>query len=55
MLGDEERLLLDGRRTTERDDGTFYRDPDEQHQNSTNRQVLERFTQCCETVLDSVS
>ena len=49
-LWDEERLLLDGRRTTEPDDGTFYREPDEQHKNySTNRQVLEQFARCCET------
>jgi hypothetical protein len=49
-LGEDERLLLDGRRTTEPDDGTFYRDPAEEAQNySTNRRVLERFAQCCET------
>ncbi len=48
-LRDDERLLLDGRRTTEPDDGTFYRDPAEQHKNySTNREVLERFARCCE-------
>jgi hypothetical protein len=49
-LADDERLLLDGRRTTEPDDGTFYRDPSEQHKNySTNRRVLEEVAQCCET------
>ena len=49
-LGDDERLLWDGRRTTEPDDGTFHRDPAEQHQNySTNRRVLEEFARCCET------
>jgi hypothetical protein len=49
-LRDDERLLLEGRRTTEPDDGTFYRDPAEQHRNySTNRQVLEAFARCCET------
>jgi len=49
-LGNEERLLLDGRRTTDSDDGTFHRDPAEQHKNySTNSQVLEEFTKCCET------
>src|SRR5262249_48437964 len=49
-LADDERLLLDGRRTTEPDDGTFYRDPAEQHRNySTNRRVLEEFARCCET------
>jgi len=49
-LGEEERLLLDGRTTTELDDGTFYRDPTEQHKNySTNRRVLEKFADCCET------
>ena len=49
-LADGERLLLDGRRTTEPDDGTFYRDPAEQHRNySTDRRVLEEFARCCET------
>lgn len=49
-LRDDERLLLDGRRTTEPDDGTFHRDPTEQHRNySTNRRVLERFAECCAT------
>ncbi|HEY7153514.1 MAG TPA: hypothetical protein VH575_06115, partial [Gemmataceae bacterium] len=49
-LADDERLLLDGRRTTEPDDGTFYRDPAEQHRNySTNRRMLEEFVKCCET------
>ncbi|XXX71971.1 hypothetical protein WMF30_30425 [Sorangium sp. So ce134] len=49
-LQEGERLLLDGRRTTEPDDGTFYRDPAEQHRNySTNRQVLDEFATCCET------
>jgi hypothetical protein len=50
MLRDEERLLLDGQRTTEPDDGTLYRDPEDQHKNySTNRLVLEQFASCCET------
>jgi hypothetical protein len=49
-LGNDDRLLLDGRRTIEPDDGTFYRDPVEQHKNySTNRRVLEEFARCCET------
>jgi hypothetical protein len=49
-LTDDERLLLDGRRTTEPDDGTFYRDPAKQHRNySTNRRTLEEFAKCCET------
>lgn len=49
-LADEERLLLDGRRTTEPDDGTFYKEPGEVHKNySTNREVLEKFAQTCET------
>lgn len=49
-LSDEERLLMDGRRTTEPDDGTFHREPAQQHQNySTNRRALERFAACCET------
>jgi hypothetical protein len=44
-----ERLLLDGRRTMEPDDGTMHYDPLEQHKNySTNRQVLEEFAKCCE-------
>jgi hypothetical protein len=49
-LDDDERLLLDGRRTTEPDDGTFYREPAEQHRNySTDRRVLAEFANCCET------
>jgi hypothetical protein len=49
-LRDDERLLLDGRRTTEPDDGTFFRDPAEQHKNyGTNRAVLEEFARCCES------
>jgi hypothetical protein len=49
-LADDERLLLDGRRTTEPDDGTMHYDPAEQHKNySTNRCVLEEFATCCET------
>ena len=49
-LAEGERLLLDGRRTTEPDDGTFYRDPADQHKNySTDRRVLEEFARCCET------
>jgi hypothetical protein len=49
-LADDERVLLDGRRTTEPDDGTFYREPAEQHRNySTNRDVLARFAECCAT------
>jgi hypothetical protein len=49
-LRDGERLLLDGRRTSEPDDGTFYRDPAEQHKNySTDRRVLEEFARSCES------
>lgn len=49
-LADDERLLLDGRRTTEPDDGTFYRAPAEQHRNySTDRRVLAEFAACCDT------
>lgn len=49
-LRDEERLLLDGSRTNEPDEGTFYRNPEEQAGNySTNRGVLEKFVACCET------
>ena len=49
-LADDERVLLDGRRTTAPDDGTFHRDPAEQHRNySTNRAVLAEFAACCAT------
>jgi len=49
-LNDSERLLLDGSRTTEPDDGTFHREPHEQHMNySTDRRVLAEFAKCCET------
>ena len=45
---DGERLLLDGERTTEQDDGTMHYDPVEQHKNySTNSIVLEEFANCC--------
>src|SRR5262245_51647597 len=48
-IGDDERLLLDGRRTTDPPDTTFYRDPVEQHRNySTNRKVLEEFAKSCQ-------
>jgi len=48
-LREDERLLLDGQRTSDPDDGTFHRDPAEQHRNySTNRKVLEEFARCCE-------
>jgi len=48
-LADDERLLFDGRQTTEPDDGTFHREPSEQHKNySTNHRVLEEFAACCE-------
>lgn len=48
-LRDDERLLLDGTRTTVPDDGTFHRDPSEQHKNySTNRAVLAEFAAACE-------
>ena len=44
----EERILIDGRRTRDPDDGTFYRDPIDQHKNySTNREMLEEFSACC--------
>jgi len=55
-IGDSERLLLNDQMqmspesTTEPDDGTFYRDAAEQHKNySTNRDVIRRFADCCET------
>lgn len=45
-----ERVLLDGTRTLEPDDGTLYRDPREQHRNySTDGEVLSRFAQACES------
>jgi hypothetical protein len=48
-LGDDERLLLDGQRTSEPDEGKMYYEPSEQHKNySTNRRVLEEFARCCE-------
>lgn len=48
-LGENERLLLDGQKTTEPDDLVFHRDPHDQHKNySTNREVLEKFADCCE-------
>jgi hypothetical protein len=50
FLRDDERLLLDGTKTTERDDGTFFKEPAQVHKNySTNREVIERFIRCCET------
>jgi hypothetical protein len=49
-LADDERLLLDGRQTTEPDDDTMHYNPDDQHKNySTSRRVLEEFAACCET------
>jgi hypothetical protein len=49
-LRDAERMLLNGQRTIEPDNGTFYRATAEQHKNyCTNRQVLEQFARCCET------
>jgi hypothetical protein len=49
-LRDDERLLLGGRRTTEPDDGTFYRELAEQHKNySTDRRALDKFATCCES------
>ena len=49
-LREDERLLLDGRRTTEPDDGVMHYDRAEQHKNySTDRRVLEQFAKCCES------
>jgi hypothetical protein len=49
-LADDERLRLDGTRTTEPDDGTMHYGPTDRHKNySTNRRVLEEFAACCET------
>lgn len=46
----EERMLLDGARTTVPDDGVFHREPETQALNySTNREVMERFIIACET------
>ncbi len=47
-LGDNERLLLDGRRTTEPDDGTLYRGSETDKNYSTNRKVLTEFVHACE-------
>lgn len=48
-LKDDERLLFDGTRTTEPDDGTFHRAPTERYKNySTTRGVLEEFAVACE-------
>jgi hypothetical protein len=47
-LTDEDRVLLDGSRTTTPDGGTFHREPAEQHRNySTTRTVLEEFAEAC--------
>jgi hypothetical protein len=47
-LTNGERVLLDGTRTTEPDDGTFHRDTSEQHRNySTTRAILALFADCC--------
>jgi hypothetical protein len=49
-LAEDERLLFDGRRTVEPDDGTMHWDAAEQHKNySTNRRVLGEFAACCES------
>lgn len=49
-LADDERLLLDGTRTKEPDDGMFHRAPTERHKNySTTRDALEAFAVACET------
>ena len=48
-LMENERLLLDGSRTTAPDDPILCKASDEQHRNySTNRHVLEKFAECCE-------
>jgi hypothetical protein len=50
ILREDERLLLDGTRTTDPDDGVMHYDPAEQHKNySTDRRVLEEFAKCCES------
>ena len=44
----DERLMLDGRRTTEPDDGTFHRTPEGQHPNySTDQPTLAEFAEFC--------
>lgn len=49
-MSDDERVMLDGTHTTTPDDGTFYREPAEQHLNySTTRKVLADFAQACAT------
>lgn len=47
-LGAGERLLIDGRRTTEPDDMVWYRGADQHKNYSTNREVLEQFVQFCQ-------
>jgi hypothetical protein len=48
-LMENERLLLDGSRTTAPDDFVFHKALEEQHKNyGTNRCVLEGFAECCE-------
>lgn len=48
-LSDGERLLLDGSRTTEPDDGVFHRTIEDWHRNyGTSRDALERFAAFCE-------
>jgi hypothetical protein len=45
----DERVLLDGTKTSEPDDGTFFRGAAEAHKNySTSRRVLEAFVAACE-------
>lgn len=49
LLKPDDRLLLNGERTTESDDGTFHRTPDDQWKNyATNFEVLTKFAQFCE-------
>jgi hypothetical protein len=48
-LAPDERLLLDGRRTTEPDDLVFHSKPEDGHKNySTDRDMLTRFAAFCE-------
>jgi hypothetical protein len=49
-LKPNERIMIDGTLTTEPDDGTFFRDPREQHKNySTNAVVLNKLCAFCES------
>lgn len=50
IIGDRGRLLIDGQRTADSDDGIFHRSPDDQFKNyGTNARILGEFAECCAT------